>query len=221
MFDIKKDSIFPLVSKFFTATRRTSDDFVVRWQTAAVHLAVYEDILAVWKEKVRNDMVRPPSIIRTKLGNKMTLAHGGPNAGIRLLPFEEWEAYIRTMPHVEFPSAPAYLCKAFQDSMTANSGGDDFGHMVNGTLDITLVKGASKIEKGFPMEDITLQFRRWSKVSRVCGMLRLNGGMHFTMSLKAGDELCASIGNRAVEFMRRLFSGKRPKYVAPFGGMAR
>lgn len=221
LFDIKPLSIVPLVSKFFTTSGRTRDDFDVRTQTTAFHLAIYESILASWKEKIRHDLVRPPSMLKNKLGKRKVKAYAGPNAGVQWLPADEWQPYIRTMPHAEFPSSTACMCKTFAEAMTANAGTDDFSKLLNSSLSLTFRKGSSTIERDFPRNDITLEFKTFSGVAKVCSSSRLNGGMHFTGAVVAGEKLCEGIGKRASEFMRLLSIGMKPEYVAPFSGEPR
>lgn len=61
--------------------------------------------------QIRHDLPRPTSIVRSELGDTLVEAYAGPGAGLQTLKASEWEPFIRTMPHSEFPSASACLCQ--------------------------------------------------------------------------------------------------------------
>ena len=47
---------------------------------------------------------------RHKLGDELVEAYAGPGQGVQTMKASEWEPFIRTMPHSEYPSASACLC---------------------------------------------------------------------------------------------------------------
>lgn len=51
---------------------------------------------------------------RYKLGDEMVEAYAGPGQGVQTMKASEWQPFIRTMPHSEFPSASACMCKVGQ-----------------------------------------------------------------------------------------------------------
>lgn len=72
----------------------------------------YDDAaILAWTEKVRHDLVRPTTVIQ-RWGNDKLITYGGdPNV---MEPVEinarDFQAYIRVMPHSEFPSGSSCLC---------------------------------------------------------------------------------------------------------------
>ncbi len=56
-----------------------------------------------WREKVRHDRVRPPSQIHMR-GDTLVNSWAGPYQGTKLFPAKDWQAYLRVMPHSEYPS---------------------------------------------------------------------------------------------------------------------
>ena len=49
-----------------------------------------------------------------------------------------------------------------------------------------------------------------------CGDTRLEGGMHFTASVPAGENLCAGIGNTIADAFKALEQGKSPKFMVDY-----
>jgi len=64
--------------------------------------------LLAWKEKVSHDLIRPTSLIHQK-GAESVDSYAGP------VPADEWRTYVPVMPHSEYPSGSACLCKAVQE----------------------------------------------------------------------------------------------------------
>lgn len=48
---------------------------------------------------------------RRKLGDELVETYAGPDLGVATIKAEEWEPFIRTMPHSEYPSASACICE--------------------------------------------------------------------------------------------------------------
>lgn len=61
-----------------------------------------------------------------------------------------------------------------------------------------------------PSQDLSYSFKSVSEVAQICSQSRLCGGMHFTKSIYAGQELCKSIGERAAQTMELLLDGTKP-----------
>lgn len=123
------------------------------------------------------------------------------------------------MPHAEYPSGSACLCEAVVEYVRTFLGFDNF--LTEPTLGFPLTltwPELSSIKEPLttPAQDVTLTFTSWSQVSEVCGQSRLNGGMHFTASVEAGQELCRESGRIIAEAYLNLRDGVVPDYVADF-----
>lgn len=62
--------------------------------------------------QIRHDLPRPPSVITDLFGDTEVLSYAGED-GLAYIKASEWESFIRTMPHSEFPSASACICQVF------------------------------------------------------------------------------------------------------------
>ena len=148
-------------------------------------------------------MIRPPTLISRDMSNELVTAYAGPYEGLQTFPAKEWQPYIRTMPHAEFPSGSSCVCEASNQALQLITGLDSFteaGLAGPPALILEVLKGSSKIEPGsVPANDLNLLYSSWSEISDVCGQSRLNGGMHFYESVPAGIELCTGIGDTTVE----------------------
>ncbi|CAM9281589.1 unnamed protein product [Hapterophycus canaliculatus] len=112
-FDNKFNSLIPLKIAYFlrdtTKDEYTTSDFYQ--VTLEVQLAIYNGVLMAWKEKIRQDRPRPPSVVKRVLGDEKVETYAGPDQGVQSIKASEWEPIIRTMPHSEYPSASACLCE--------------------------------------------------------------------------------------------------------------
>ena len=68
--------------------------------------------------------------------------------------------------------------------------------------------GSSKTEPGIiPHTDLNFTYTSWSEIQHVCGQSRINGGMHFSKAIPAGEELCSGVANLVVKRAEQLKSG--------------
>eukprot|EP01024_Parvocaulis_polyphysoides_P016227 TRINITY_DN1719_c0_g2_i8.p1 TRINITY_DN1719_c0_g2~~TRINITY_DN1719_c0_g2_i8.p1 ORF type:complete len:592 (-),score=84.03 TRINITY_DN1719_c0_g2_i8:256-1884(-) len=167
-----------------------------------MNIALYTSTVLVWKEKLRHNAVRPPSIIHYMYNNETIVAWGGygTQGGQKILG-KEFSPYIRTMPHSEYPSASACVCETITEYFREIYGGND-------TLPLPHVaffpKGSSIYEPDVvPAKDTIVLFRTFSEISRVCGESRLWGGLHFRPAVDAGRELCQGVGKRIYEDLQQ------------------
>lgn len=80
--------------------------------------AEFDSIIIAWKEKVRYDLIRPTSVIKS-LGDELitTWAPGG----IQEIRAKDFEAYKRVMPHSEYVSGSACIFEALKDFVVGKS----------------------------------------------------------------------------------------------------
>ncbi|CAN0096425.1 unnamed protein product [Ectocarpus sp. 4 AP-2014] len=190
-FDNKFTSLIPLKIAYFLSgelfgfaaqPETTKEDYTETdfYQiTIEVQLAIYNGILLTWKEKIRHDRPRPPSMIRHLRGDELVETYAGPDQGVQTMKASEWKPFIWTMPHSEYPSASACLCEGFARQVE-NFLGDD------------KIEPALQFPPGPPPAGLnaSLEFASSSEISQVCGDSRVWGGMHFAGAVLAGAELC-------------------------------
>lgn len=180
-------------------------------------MSLYESGLLVWKEKISHDKIRPPTRLTRDRSGRNIMAYAGPHQGKRSMPAEDWEPYIRTMPHSEYPSGSACFCTVFANAMTQFFGSDKFiGQGGPVPLTLSVDAGKSIVEPGLPASNVTLSYSSWSEVARDCSQSRLDGGMHFKAAVTAGEALCAPLGQMAFDTVKALSSGVKPAFLQDF-----
>lgn len=174
-----------------------------------VLIAQSEAILLAWREKLRHDLVRPTTLIRTLLRGKMIRAFKGLGEGVGRVKGEEWESLVAVQPHSEFPSATAAICEASAE-------------FVQITLQAFLGKNVSippfelAIPKNFvpnlpPDISFSVKFDSLEEVSRSCGRSRILAGVHFPPAVQAGRKMVEGAGRKIFEHLNTLFSGQIPE----------
>ncbi|KAL3916657.1 MAG: hypothetical protein SGILL_005077 [Bacillariaceae sp.] len=179
-----------------------------------VFLSAEEDaVLLAWKEKVRNDLVRPTTVIQQsdRYGTPEEITTwAGPFQDVETFPAGDFQPYIRVMPHAEFPSGSSCICTAGGAAMKAymmTVFNDDLADY--NTLSRSYMAGDSLVEPGVtPAEPLTLVFDDLDDFVAQCGQSRLDGGMHFTASIEAGNELCQGFQPKVEEYILELLNGK-------------
>merc|ERR1712113_59862 len=146
-----------------------------------------------WAEKKYHDLVRPTTVIKywgddviNTYGGDMTL--GGP-VDIKA---RDFEAYIRVMPHPEFPSGSSCLCTAYQEFTDAFTT-QEFDELLDNW---------KWTNRG---REYTLPYL--TDMVEVCGQSRLWGGMHYTAAIAAGEQVCTGIGALALDMINEIKNG--------------
>ena len=96
------------------------------------------------------------------------------------------------------------------------TGSYDVTELIGGPLVDFRFAGSSTVEDGMPKQNVTLMYKSWSEIVTRCGDTRLEGGMHFSASVPAGEDLCNGIGNTVVDAFKALERGESPDYIADF-----
>lgn len=60
--------------------------------------------------QVESNLTQRRQRSRHKLGDELVEAYAGPDEGVQTMKASEWQPFIRTMPHSEYPSGSACLC---------------------------------------------------------------------------------------------------------------
>ena len=121
------------------------------------------------------------------------------------------------MPHSEYPSASACICQAWADMSSEYFGSDNILNISGEPVIVSINAFSSSIEPlSTPENDLLLEYYSFSQISQRCGESRLEGGLHFTLSVPHGQELCKNIGKRAVQTVSSLVNGDTPQFVVNF-----
>merc|ERR1719412_1689711 len=69
----------------------------------------HDAVVSCWREKVRHDRIRPTSVARSMEEKEVPWYDGST------ISTKEWTPLIRVMPHAEFPSGSASICRTIAD----------------------------------------------------------------------------------------------------------
>merc|ERR1712154_556951 len=139
-------------------------------------------LVQAWAEKVKHDLVRPTTVIKY-WDDDILYTFGGVRTATGPVEIEarDFEAFIRVMPHGEFPSGSSCLCstyKEYTDKWTMDH--------YNGTI------------TNFDNVYNSLNFTDMAELAQICGESRLWGGMHYEAAIPAGEQACAGLGTLGV-----------------------
>jgi hypothetical protein len=188
---------------FITLSRGMSLEEFVHYDFLT-NMAAFDGGIATWNEKYRYDAVRPVTAIQYLYKGRTVAGWGGPGRGtVTDLPAEEWRSYLGTANHPEYPSGSACFCAAHAQASRRYLGSEVMGWSV------PALQGSSVIEPGVtPASDVTLgPWQTWAEFEEDCGMSRVWGGVHFVAAVRASQEMCRPIGDRAYDFFRRHVNG--------------
>lgn len=167
-------------------------------------MAAFDGGIATWNEKYRFDAVRPVSAIRFLYRDQTISSWSGPGGEmVTDLPGAEWQSFLGTANHSEYPSGSACFCAAHGQARRRFLGSDTMGWSVS------VAAGSSVIEpRVTPSTDLLLgPWHTFTEIEEDCAMSRSWGGVHFKAALTAGQQLCRPIGDRAFEFIDRHLRG--------------
>jgi len=167
--------------------------------------AEYDAIIVAWKEKVKHDRIRPTSWIHSQMAGQ-TIDAWVPNEGVKPILAQNFEAFVRVMPHSEYVSGSACICQALADFtddwLSSNLG-------ITNSISVSTpfwAAGSSNIEPGIvPADALQITYENMHALKSACGESRLHGGMHFSASVTEGYALCAGIGNGAALVANELW----------------
>ena len=138
----------------------------------------------------------------------------GETRGTMSFSANNFEPYIRTMPHAEYPSGSSCICSGWSNAMQEIFGTDDLTDLLPNGVSTTFSAFSSiKEPLSTPSSDITVYYKSFSEISKRCGETRLEGGMHFTNSVPDGESLCSDIGTKVGQIINMLYNGTSPQYM--------
>jgi hypothetical protein len=207
LFDNKVTLFGPLVSQYFRLAGYDLEDFEHIQAFSMVVSVLYESTVVVWKEKVRHDLIRPTTLVHDVMGGAPVMAYA-EGLVVQDLPADNWEPFVRTMPHSEYPSGSACLCTAAATALKELLGDDLFSDTIGSPLVMRKIEG-SVVES-----PVTMAYNSWDEIRTICGESRLWGGMHFSASVPQGNELCEPIGVKIHQsIVKELSQGVVPEFV--------
>lgn len=163
------------------------------------------------------DRIRPTTVLQSMYRDETITSYQGPAAGSAgPILGQEWQPYLRVMPHAEYPSGSSCICKAFARVAILFKGNDIVADIGEPAVR-TMPAGTSNVEKDFPSNDVTLSFNTWDEIAERCGVSRLNGGMHFTAAVPDGEVMCEAIGDDIHAYFTALGRGEVPEFTADVG----
>lgn len=82
----------------------------------AIDLMEHDAVVHTWREKRKWDLVRPTTVIQRWGGEELLTFNGDREAaGAEVIAARDFQAWQRVMPHSEYPSASACLCRGYQE----------------------------------------------------------------------------------------------------------
>ena len=157
-----------------------------------ISTAEIDGVVQAWAEKVKFDKVRPTTVIKHWDDDDLytfggVREHDGP-VDIKA---RDFEAFIRVMPHGEYPSGSSCLCSIYKE-FTDKFLNDRFNSSIT-DFDAIDVDGVT--------------FADMQEYSDLCGISRVWGGLHYPEAIPAGEATCAGIGTLAVEWVDTVRNG--------------
>lgn len=185
------------------------DEVLVGQCRAGDHASAMAAVVLSWREKVHWNEVRPTTMAEA-LGDEIIYSYITSEQQNGYLLAKEWQPYIRTMPHGEWPSASACICQALVDySRTVNDGNDNLrfpGAVGAGAVPVP-PGSYSRFEPGLPSNFILIAPQTFTEMRNDCGQSRLDGGMHIDESVPVSYDMCSGIGDVIAERMAKLVAG--------------
>merc|ERR1719464_251874 len=193
-FDDKLDvrHLFQRETRLQFSTRHSFQDHLL--YIFGLSAGEYDGVIQGWKEKVRHDLVRPTTVIKSWGGEKITTysADAGDGQAVEINA-RDFEAFLRVMPHGEHPSGSSCLCKTYQEFTDAftRSRYDD------------VVMDATETVDGEELHWETTQ-----DILEACGQSRLWGGLHYPQAIPDGETICAGLGELANQWIEVTQNGE-------------
>lgn len=153
-----------------------------------ISTAEHDAVIQAWKEKVHHDYVRPTTVIKHWGGDVLETFGGDRDVdGPMNITARDFEAFVRVMPHGEFPSGSSCLCKAYQEftdeflMATKGTTIENFGNLYNDKI-----------------------YGNMTELLQICGESRVWAGLHYPPAVPAGEQICTGLGTLASEWTMDL-----------------
>ena len=125
LFDSKFTSLLPLQIQWSIVSGLSEFEFW--WYDMTLVIVMYDATMLVWRDKVLFDGVRPTTLVHAVKGGLKENTYAGPYQGLQEVDGSDWQPYIRTMPHAEYPSGSSCICTAYAEALQEMTLSDELG----------------------------------------------------------------------------------------------
>ena len=183
----------------------TFEDYMM--YDSGISSAEIDATIQVWREKVRHDLVRPPTVIQAWNNDVIETFNDEVGAtSPKALKARDFQPYIRTMPHSEYPSGSASICTAyagFVDLFTQEYFGTDLPLLSIGNATTAFNTCEGDFPFGIGCTSL-IDLEDMAELASLCGQSRLWAGLHFSSSVTAGEEIVSGLGKLAFDFVKTI-----------------
>jgi len=171
--------------------------------------ALWDGVIVAWSKKISIDSVRPKTAVHFLFGNQNIQGWGGPNKGTVWMRGSEWNSYLYTMPHSEYPSGSTCFCAAYAQVSRRYLGEETYGYST------TYQPGCSRIEPGKPVNPVTITTATWTEFVNRCARSRVISGTHFWGAIESAKTVCTPIGDLVYEEFLQYKNGLKTEPFDP------
>jgi hypothetical protein len=178
-----------VIDKFGTSREMSFQEYTL--YLIGISSAEIDGVIQAWKEKRHHDLVRPTTVIK-HWDDDILFTFGGDREmdGPVEIAARDFEAFIRVMPHAEFPSGSSCLCTAYMEFT------DEY---------LNYHFGRSITDFGSIYNNQT--YANLEELRDICSVSRLWGGMHYTEAVPAGQQVCEGLGMLGVDYVEEIRNG--------------
>ena len=198
---------------FFPAVKYTDNTRDFWALDFLLHIAEFDAGIVAWQEKAIHDAVRPVTAIKYIYGDELVPTFDKKDNSPKMIPASQWESYLPTGDHPEYPSATTCFCAAEAQVWRNWLNNGDTIPEVNGRPGFTgiLVANSSIHERSItPAQPVNVTFSTWTEFVNECGESRIYGGVHFRPAVEAAIDICTGVGDNAYEYFQTLLDGTAP-----------
>jgi hypothetical protein len=177
--------------------------------------AEYEALLMAWRQKVVHDLVRPTTVIK-RWGSDILNTFSGDKEmdGPAEIAARDFQSFVRTMPHAEYPSGSSCICTAYAEAtdaftmayfndtvknMPVGAAGEGTGFGCDPTQDPAMLVAVG-CDWNFTVTDM-------AELIHDCSQSRIWGGFHFPAAVIEGEKMCKGIGLKGAEWEKMIRNG--------------
>jgi hypothetical protein len=170
----------------------------------ALNGALHDVSISVWEAKRTYDYVRPISAIRHFYNGQSIQGWAGAGNGIASIDGSQWQSWIATPPHPEFPSGHSAYSNAAAEILQLYTGSDTFLKRV------VYAPGSSRFDPGAsPQNETVLEWETFSEVAEDAAWSRRVAGIHFDEADFRSRVLGRKVAAQAWEKYEQLINGTR------------
>lgn len=156
----------------------------------------YDAVVQAWAEKAYHDLVRPTTVIKHWDDDQLFTFSGDRSMpGPTTINARDFEAYIRVMPHAEYPSGSSCLCTSYYEFSDIF-----FEEMYGEKLETIEWFGPEGTGRSYILENM-------EALRDICGESRLWGGMHYAAAIPGGEQVCSGLGQLAYSYIQTMKNG--------------